>query len=129
MKNFSILFLALFLAACAAPAANDAAAKPAANSQANALPSLSPTAETAKAETVTIETPDGVKLVGSFYQAKEANSPALLLLHQWTANRHTYDRFAERMNAAGYAVLSIDGRGFGESTKMADGSEIKVDLD
>ncbi len=127
MKYIAIIALAVSLAACGSPAANNSARNA---SAANAAPSASVVPEfQAKAETVTIDTPDGVKLVGSFYKPQKPNSPALLLLHQWTANRHTYDEFAERMNQSGYAVLSIDGRGFGESTKKADGSEIKVDLD
>lgn len=127
MKYIVIISLAVFIAACGAPAANNTAVN---TSASNAVPSPSVVPEfQAKAETVTIDTPDGVKLVGSFYKPKNPNSPALLLMHQWTANRHTYDEFAESMNRQGYAVLSFDGRGFGESTKKADGTEIKVDLD
>lgn len=127
MKYIVIISLAVFLAACGAPAANNTAVN---TSASNAAPSPSVVPEfQAKAETVTIDTPDGAKLVGSFYKPQNPNSPALLLMHVWTANRHTYDEFAERMNQNGYAVLSFDGRGFGESTKKADGSEIKVDLD
>ena len=51
-------------------------------------------------------------------------SPALLLLHQWGSNRHSYDEFARKMQAAGFNVLAIDGRGFGESTKKADGTTL-----
>lgn len=127
MKYIIIISLAIFLAACGSPAANSSAKN---TSVSNAAPSPSTVPEfQAKAETVTIDTPDGAKLIGSFYNPQKPNSPALLLIHVWTANRHTYDEFAERMNGQGYAVLSFDGRGFGESTKKADGSEIKVDLD
>ena len=127
MKYIVIIALAVFLSACGSPAANNSAANGAVS---NAAPSPSVVPEfQAKAETVTIDTPDGVKLIGSFYKPQKPNSPALLLMHQWTANRHTYDEFAERMNQNGYAVLSFDGRGFGESTKNADGTEIKVYLD
>ncbi|MBS1768887.1 MAG: alpha/beta fold hydrolase [Acidobacteria bacterium] len=127
MKFIAIISLAVFLAACGSPAANNSTAN---NTTSNAAPSPSVVPEfQAKAETVTIDTPDGVKLVGSFYKSQGPNAPALLLMHQWTANRHTYDEFAERMNQNGYAVLSFDGRGFGESNKKADGTEVKVDLD
>lgn len=127
MKYIAIIALAIFLAACGSPAANNTVKN---TPQSNVAPSPSVVPEfQAKAETVTIETPDGVKLIGSFYKPQKPNSPALLMLHEWTANRHVYDEFAERMNKSGYAVLSIDGRGFGESNKKADGSEIKVDLD
>jgi dienelactone hydrolase len=71
---------------------------------------------------VTIDSPDGVKLVGTLFESAKQNSPALLLLHQWQSDRHSYDEFAKRMQAKGFTVLAIDGRGFGESTKKADES-------
>jgi dienelactone hydrolase len=80
----------------------------------------------AGSQAVTIDSPDGVKLVGTFLDAGKPNSPALLLLHQWQSDRHSYDEFATRMNASGFNVLSIDGRGFGESTKKADGSTVSA---
>jgi len=74
--------------------------------------------------TVTIVSPDGVNLVGSFYPATSLRSPALLFLHQWQSDRHSYDDFAKRMLSKGFNVLAIDGRGFGESTKKTDGTTI-----
>jgi dienelactone hydrolase len=73
---------------------------------------------------VTIDSPDGVKLVGALLESPKPNSPALLLLHQWQSDRHSFDNFAKQMQAKGFTVLSIDGRGFGESTKKADGSAV-----
>lgn len=81
-------------------------------------------AATADPQTVTIDSPDGVKIVGSFWESSKANSPAVLLLHQWQSDRHSYDDFAKRLNAKGFNVLSVDGRGFGESVKIADGKTI-----
>ena len=75
-------------------------------------------------QTVTIDSPDGVKLVGSLYEAGKPMTPALLLLHQWQSDRRSYDEFAKKMQAAGFNVFAIDGRGFGESTKKADGSTV-----
>lgn len=75
-------------------------------------------------QTVTIDSPDGVKLVGSLYEAGKPMSPAVLLLHQWQSDRHSFDDFAKKMQANGFNVLAIDGRGFGESTKKADGSAV-----
>jgi len=54
-----------------------------------------------------------------------ARAPAVLLLHQWQSDRHSYDEFAKRLNAKGFNVLSIDGRGFGESVKTADGKAVE----
>ena len=76
------------------------------------------------AQTVNINASDGVVLVGTFLASDKPNSPALLLLHQWQSDRHSYDEFSMRMQKKGFAVLSIDGRGFGESTKKADGSTV-----
>ncbi|MGH7783086.1 MAG: alpha/beta hydrolase, partial [Candidatus Binatia bacterium] len=76
------------------------------------------------AQTVNITSPDGVILVGTFLEAAKSNSPGLLLLHQWQSDRHSYDEFAVRMQQKGFAILSIDGRGFGESTKKADGTTV-----
>lgn len=75
-------------------------------------------------QTVTIDSPDGVKIVGSYFEARKPNSPAVLLLHQWQSDRHSYDDFAKQMQTRGINVLSIDGRGFGDSTKNADGASV-----
>ena len=104
-----------------APAVNSTTA---ASNQPKAAGTPSANQLTTNPQTVTIDSPDGVKLLGSFYPVAQANSPALLLLHQWQSDRHSYDDFAKRESARGFAVLSIDGRGFGESTKKADGSTV-----
>jgi len=119
MKLTVILCVFLLLAACGGTA-TDINKNATAN---NAAISATPAAADA-VQTVTIDSPDGVKLVGSFFASEKPNSPALLLLHQWQSDRHSYDDFATRMQAKGFAVLSIDGRGFGESTKKADGSAV-----
>jgi pimeloyl-ACP methyl ester carboxylesterase len=76
---------------------------------------------------VTIESPDGLKIVGTFLDTGKPNSPALLLLHQWQSDRHSYDDFAKREQSKGFNVLTIDGRGFGESTKKADGTTVTAE--
>jgi len=73
---------------------------------------------------VTIESRDKTIIVGSFFESRKPNSPAVLLLHQWQSDRHSFDDFAKRMQAKGFNVLSIDGRGFGESMKTADGKMV-----
>jgi pimeloyl-ACP methyl ester carboxylesterase len=79
-------------------------------------------------ETVRITAPygltDNAVLVGTYFESPHSNSPALLLLHQWQSDRHSFDDFAQQMQAKGFSVLSIDGRGFGESTKKEDGTTI-----
>jgi len=76
---------------------------------------------------VTINSPDGVRLVGTFYPAGNPHAKALLLLHQWQSDRHSYDDFAKQMQGKGFAILSIDGRGFGESTRAADGMTVPAE--
>jgi dienelactone hydrolase len=73
---------------------------------------------------VNIRSADGLIIVGTFLPAPQQNSPALLLLHQWQSDRHSYDEFAKRLQAKGFNVLSIDGRGFGESVRTADGKNV-----
>ncbi len=82
--------------------------------------------KTSVAETVKIESPDKVMLIGTFYRPAMQSSPALLLLHQWQSDRHAYDDLAKRLQAKGFGVLSIDGRGFGESTKTTDGKTVSA---
>lgn len=78
------------------------------------------------AQTINFTAPDGVKIIGSFYGVKTANSPAVLMLHQFGANRQTYKDLARQFQSDGIAVLAIDGRGFGESTKRANGTKVPV---
>ena len=47
-----------------------------------------------------------------------------MLLHQWGSDRKSYDKFAKRLQAKGFGVLAIDGRGFGESVKTTDGKSV-----
>jgi len=119
MKLTAIFCFFVLLAACGGTATNINKNAPANNAAISATPAAADAVQT-----VTIDSPDGVKLVGSLYEASKPNSPALLLLHQWESDRHSFDEFATRMQAKGFAVLSIDGRGFGESTKKADGSSV-----
>jgi len=86
--------------------------------------SAEPTTDVANFERVTLESPDKTIIVGSFFDSPKPNSPAVLLLHQWQSDRHPYDDFAERLQAKGFNVLSVDGRGFGESTKTTDGKTV-----
>jgi dienelactone hydrolase len=119
MRSAAIFLLFISLAACGG-AATENKNRAIANTNTNVTASASASA----VQTVTVEAPDGVKLVGSFFAASKLNSPALLLLHQWESSRHSYDDFARRMQASGFGILSIDGRGFGDSTLKADGTAV-----
>lgn len=111
------LLVSIFLIACSKSAPGNDSSNP-------EFPTAGRRASALAPQTVTIDSPDGLKLVGSFFESSSPNSPALLLLHQWQSDRHSFDNFAKEMQAQGFAVLSIDGRGFGKSTKKSDGSGV-----
>jgi dienelactone hydrolase len=115
-----VFALVIFMSACGGPAVNNSASN---TTNANANTNSGAPVTAAK---VTIDSADGVKIIGTYLTAQKPNSPALLLLHQWQSDRHSFDDFAKQMHEKGFAVLSIDGRGFGESTRKADGSTISA---
>lgn len=61
-----------------------------------------------------------------FYESPKANSPAVLLLHQFGSNRKSFDEFAKQLQKKNFGVLAIDGRGFGESVKTTDGKTVEA---
>ena len=115
---FSTLFSAFLCLACAGMSETPTSNRNTAASSSTSSPS--PTA----VQTVHIESADNVILVGSFYGSVKENSPGVILLHQWQSDRHSFDDLAKLLQARTINVLSIDGRGFGESTRKADGSPV-----
>jgi dienelactone hydrolase len=85
-----------------------------------------PAAETKPAEpqTVKFESAGKAEIVGTFYESPKPASRAVLLLHQFGSDRKSYDDLAKRLQAKDFAVLAIDGRGFGESVKTSDGKAL-----
>jgi pimeloyl-ACP methyl ester carboxylesterase len=90
-----------------------------------ALLSLSQPGGAARAEDkftkVTFDTVDGVTLQGTFYpSAKGKDEPTVLLLHKIGSDSHKdgWDDLAKALNDKGYAVLSFDFRGHGNSTSV-----------
>ncbi len=73
---------------------------------------------------IKFESADKVEIIGTFYESPKANSPAVLLLHQWQSTRKSYEILAKQLQKQGFGVLAIDGRGFGESVKTADGKTV-----
>lgn len=63
---------------------------------------------------VDIKAPDGVVLKGTFYPAGH-RAPGILLLHQCNMDRHAWDRLAPDLARAGFNVLTVDYRGYGQS--------------
>jgi dienelactone hydrolase len=97
-----------------------------ANTNAGAKPSAPPATSSSDPGApmrITFSTDDdaGVQIAGDLYVPDKTPAAAVLALHQWGADRGTYKDFAKTMRDAGFVVLTIDGRGFGESTVGADG--------
>lgn len=57
---------------------------------------------------------DGTKLKANYYAAGKPG-PGVLLMHQCNRDRSMWNEFAPRLAAAGFNVLTLDFRGFGES--------------
>jgi pimeloyl-ACP methyl ester carboxylesterase len=70
-------------------------------------------------DSVRFDSVDGVELRGSFYPAAKAKSPAVLMLHRYGGNREGWEPLAEKLQKEGFAVLTFDFRGHGESTKVS----------
>jgi dienelactone hydrolase len=68
----------------------------------------------AQKKDVDIKAPDGMNLKGSYFSPGRPG-PAMLLLHQCNMDRHAWDGLAKDLADAGFHVLTIDFRGFGES--------------
>jgi hypothetical protein len=76
-----------------------------------------------KTEKVKFDTVDQVELHGTFYQpagGPSKKAPCALLLHkiESDSSKDGWDQLARDLSKAGYAVLSFDFRGHGESTAV-----------
>ncbi|MGC1685794.1 MAG: alpha/beta fold hydrolase [Candidatus Acidiferrales bacterium] len=65
--------------------------------------------------TVDLTAADGTALKATFFAAA-APGPGVILFHQCNQQRHNWDDLAARLAAAGINVLTVDYRGFGESS-------------
>jgi pimeloyl-ACP methyl ester carboxylesterase len=72
----------------------------------------------AGATRVTFNAADKSAIVGSYYAARDAKAPAILLLHGNGSSRGQFTGLAPWLNQQGYAVLAIDFRGHGESAQV-----------
>jgi dienelactone hydrolase len=63
---------------------------------------------------VDIKAPDGINLKASYFSPGRPG-PAMLLLHQCNMDRHAWDGLAKNLADAGFHVLTLDFRGYGES--------------
>jgi dienelactone hydrolase len=63
---------------------------------------------------VNLTAPDGVILKATYFGAAQPG-PGILLLHQCSRQRKEWDGVPEQLAAAGFNVLTVDIRGYGES--------------
>jgi uncharacterized protein len=69
----------------------------------------------APARDLRIRTPDGLTLAATYWPGRRPDSPAILLLHGVKASRASTASTAAWLNGLGYAALTIDFRGHGQS--------------
>jgi pimeloyl-ACP methyl ester carboxylesterase len=73
-----------------------------------------------KTENIKFKTVDGVTIKGNFYPGENNNAPTVMLLHNVNENRKkkNWNNLAVELQKRGYAVLTFDFRGHGESTSV-----------
>jgi dienelactone hydrolase len=64
---------------------------------------------------VDLKSPDGTSLKGTFFSSGKPG-PGVLLLHQCNRQRKVWDDLATRLATAGLSVMTVDLRGYGDST-------------
>src|SRR4029077_15563974 len=70
--------------------------------------------------TTSFRTSDGFTIFADVHvPAREGRAPLVVLSHQLERDRHSWDPLVPRLLAAGYAVVTVDQRGCGESVKEA----------
>ena len=73
--------------------------------------------------TVDLKSTDGTLLKATFFPAAKPG-PGVLLFHQSNRTRASWDEVARRIAAAGINTLTIDERGYGESSGKKDAREL-----
>lgn len=68
----------------------------------------------AQQKDVDLKATDGTSLKASYFSPGRPG-PAILLLHQCNMDRHAWDGLAKDLAGAGFHVLTLDYRGYGES--------------
>ena len=79
-----------------------------------------PPAPKAASVEVRFTTEDGVEIYADYYKGKGDEPPAVILLHMRGADRKSWNPIIDKIVAKGYAVLALDMRGHGKSTKKGD---------
>ena len=144
MRRFGlVLALALSLTACKSQAPSAAPTLPppqvlvmtstAAPAPSAATPRPGSAATAAAPISATLPAPDGGNLATTFYPPLQTGSPAgakapgVLLLPMMGQSRADWDSFARALQQRGFAVLSVDLRGQGESSGPEDWAKAPAD--
>jgi dienelactone hydrolase len=69
----------------------------------------------AAGRTVSFSSSDGTALAGTFYETSVRPAPAVVLVHMLGRSREEWAPYAERLQDAGIAALTVDLRGHGRS--------------
>ena len=77
-----------------------------------------PAKELPAARTVQLKTADRMALAGTFWPAEQKAAPGVVLLHMFRSKRQAWEPAVKALRARGIAVLAIDMRGHGESSKQ-----------
>lgn len=79
--------------------------------------------ELVRTQRIAFQTRAGVSLVGTFVPPKRLRAPAVLLLHMLGRDRGTFDALLAPLHEAGFALMTVDFRGHGESSQGPHGWE------
>ncbi len=77
---------------------------------------------------MSITASDGLVLQATLYSAPQRPAPAALLLHDRGQDRRAWEPLAQRLQAAGFAVLAVDLRGYGATGGEADWTRAPEDV-
>lgn len=74
------------------------------------------------AEEITLSTADGVTLSGTYSPPNDKRAAGVILWHDRDRDRSDWGNLAEALHREGYAVLAMDLRGHGKSTRRGNGT-------
>ncbi len=77
---------------------------------------------------VAIEAEDGITLRGGYFAVSESDGPAVLLLHQLYTTRASWNTIINPLLAAGYKVLAVDLRGYGQTRGRINWTQAQDDV-
>lgn len=80
----------------------------------------------ANAEPVRFETSDGFVLHADWHAGSDRAAPVAILLHMYHSNRRAFAPLVPKLREAGIAVLAVDQRTHGESTRRG-GETVRVE--